>query len=53
MPAALAEEIESACKTGRLPEAVEALPRLRATLDEICQAMRARLDAQPRQTAKA
>ena len=47
--AGLAEEIEGACKSGRLHEAVEALPRLRAVLDETCQVMRERLSAPPAQ----
>jgi two-component system sensor histidine kinase BarA len=51
--AGLAEEIEGACKAGRLPDAVDALPRLRAALDETCHAMRERLEAQPEQAAKA
>ncbi len=49
--AGLAEEIEAACKAGSLAEAVEALPRLRALLDETCQAMRDRLSAPPEQVA--
>jgi len=49
--AGLAEEIEGACKAGRLHEAVEALPRLRAVLDQTCQVMRERLSAPPAQVA--
>ena len=49
----IAEEIESACKGGRLPEAVDALPRLRSALEDTCQVMRDRLAAPPEQAAKA
>jgi signal transduction histidine kinase/HPt (histidine-containing phosphotransfer) domain-containing protein/ActR/RegA family two-component response regulator len=45
----LAEEIEGACRVGRLLEAVEAVLRLRTALDETCQVMRERLDAPPQQ----
>lgn len=51
--AELAEQLEHDAKEGRAATASEALPRLRARLDETCAAMRQRLEASTPQAAKA